>query len=134
MMKAFAVGMVLGGVMTLGLAPADAKTRQERREAAIAAAKPAGDPVSCIPLNQIRETRVRSDTIIDFIMDGRKAYRVTLPNSCPGLGFEERFSYKTSLSQLCSTDIITVLRTGGPGLMPGASCGLSEFQPVTGVK
>jgi hypothetical protein len=37
------------------------------------------------------------------------------------------------LSQLCSTDIITVLMMGGPGLMRGASCGLGKFQPVTGV-
>jgi hypothetical protein len=98
----------------------------------VVAARPTGKPVSCIPLHSIRETRVRDDRTIDFIMNaGRnKAYRNTLPHSCPQLGFEERFLYKTSLSQLCSTDIITVLTSSGPGLSRGASCGLGEFQPV----
>jgi hypothetical protein len=115
-------------------APGDAETaRSKRNAAAIAAAKPAGKPESCIQLNHIRETRVRSDSVIDFYMHGKKVYRNTLPHSCPQLGFEERFTYSTSLSQLCSTDIITVLMMGGPGLMRGASCGLGKFQPVTGV-
>ena len=78
----------------------------------------------------IRETRVRNDRTIDFYANGGKVYRNVLPYSCPSLGFEERFSYKTSLSQLCSTDIITVLTS--PGIKRGASCGLGKFQPVTG--
>ena len=93
--------------------------------------KPAGKPESCIPLSQIRETRVRDDQTIDFYMSGRKVYRNRLPNSCPRLGFEEKFAYKTSLSELCSVDIITVLTS--PGISRGASCGLGPFQPVTGV-
>ena len=98
-------------------------------------AKEVGKPISCVPLRQIRETRVHGDQTIDFVMLGRnKVYRNNLPYSCPSLGFEERFSYKTSLSVLCSTDIITVLRTTGGGLDSGASCGLGEFQPVEIVK
>ena len=63
-------------------------------------------------------------------MHGRnRVYRNILPNSCPSLGFEQRFSYVTSLSELCSTDIITVLYTSP--VMRGASCGLGQFQPVT---
>jgi len=115
----------------LALAPANA-SRASRNAEAIAAAKPAGKPVSCVQLNNIRETRVRSDQIIDFYMKDGKVYRNTLPNSCPQLGFEESFSYKTSISQLCSTDIITVLLHTG-GLSRGASCGLGSFQPVTGL-
>ena len=93
-------------------------------------ATPTGKPVSCVPLRQIRETRVRDDRTIDFYMLGKQIYRNTLPNSCPELGFEESFSYRTSISQLCSVDIITVLRRTS-GIQPGASCGLGEFQPVT---
>ncbi len=88
-----------------------------------------GEPVSCISIVRIRETRVRDDRTIDFIMNGRKVYRNVLPNSCPSLGFEQSFTYATSLSQLCSTDIITVLYQAP--LMRGASCGLGQFQPVT---
>ncbi|WP_039996589.1 hypothetical protein [Sphingomonas sanxanigenens] len=95
-------------------------------------AKETGAAVSCIPLRSIRETRVHGDQVIDFHMNGKKVYRNTLPYSCPQLGFEERFSYSTSLSQLCSQDIITVLRTAP--VSPGASCGLGRFQPVEIIK
>ena len=88
-----------------------------------------GKPVSCIPISRIRESLVRDDRTIDFVLTGRKTYRVTLPSSCPGLGFEQRFAYATSLSQLCSADIITVLSS--TGLQRGASCGLAPFQLVT---
>ena len=91
-------------------------------------ATPIGKPVSCVGLRQIRNTRVYGDQVIDFHMAGGKVYRNTLPYSCPRLGFEERFLYKTSISQLCSVDIITVLQS--PDLSQGASCGLGRFQPV----
>jgi hypothetical protein len=133
MVKAFMAGLLIGGIALAVTNPADARTRAERKAEQIAAAKPDGKPVSCIPLRQIKQTRVRSDSIIDFYMLGGKVYRSTLPNSCPQLGFEESFSYGTSLSELCSTDIITVLHQGG-GISRGASCGLGEFQPVTGVE
>jgi hypothetical protein len=93
---------------------------------------PLGDPVDCVQLRSIQSTSVHGDSTIDFHMGGGKVYRNTLPNSCPSLGFEERFLYKTSLSQLCSVDIITVLQS--PGLSQGASCGLGKFQPVKLIK
>jgi hypothetical protein len=102
---------------------ADARTRE------IPVATPNGKAQSCMRLSDIRETRVRDDQTIDFYSRGGKVYRNVLPNRCPQLGFEERFTYQTSLPQLCSTDIITVLQ--GPGANRGASCGLGEFQPVT---
>ena len=111
--------------LTALVAPGTARDRQ-----AIPPAADAGKAESCIPLRQISETRVHGDRTIDFIMNGHKVYRNTLPDACPSLGFEEKFSYETSLSQLCSTDIITVLYTS-PNLQRGASCGLGRFQPVT---
>jgi hypothetical protein len=104
---------------------ADARSKDKKWELA----KPTGEPVHCISLNQIRQTRVRSDKIIDFYVGNRKIMRNELPHSCPSLGFEERFLYKTSLSQLCSVDMITVLHSAG-GLSLGASCGLGKFQPM----
>ena len=97
----------------------------------VPAATPAGEPRNCVPITQLRESLVRSDRVIDFRTTGGRDrfYRVTLPQSCPGLGFERRFSYGTSLSQLCAQDIITVLYQTGP--VRGASCGLAPFQPVT---
>ena len=111
--------------VTAVAAPGMARDRQ-----AIPVATEVGKPESCIPLRQISETRVHGDRTIDFIVTGRKVYRNNLPYACPGLGFEERFSYATSLSQLCSVDIITVLYST-PVLQRGASCGLGPFQPVT---
>jgi hypothetical protein len=80
-------------------------------------------------LQNIRETKVVDDRTIDFVMRGGDIYRNTLPNSCPQLGFERAFSYSTSISQLCSVDIITVLQQAG-GIRRGASCGLGKFTPI----
>ena len=103
-------------------------TAVARDRNAVPEATPIGDAVSCVNLRNIQSTRVHGDSTIDFYMSGGKVFRNTLPNSCPSLGFEERFLYKTSLNQLCSVDIITVLQS--PGLSQGPSCGLGKFQPV----
>ena len=115
--------LVTSAVLALGLTTAFARDRQ-----AVPEATPDGKPVSCVQLSSINSTRVHGDSVIDFHMNGRKVYRNTLPLSCPSLGFEERFLYKTSTSQLCSVDIITVLQS--PDLTQGPSCGLGQFQPV----
>lgn len=90
---------------------------------------PAGEPQACVQINQIRSTRVIDDQTIDFQMQGGRILRNTLPNRCPGLGFERAFSYRTSIAQLCNVDIITVV-VQGAGPQIGASCGLGMFQPV----
>ena len=100
-----------------------------RDRTAVPEATPGGEARSCIPITSIRESLVRDDRTIDFRTSGNRYYRVTLPQACPGLGFERRFSYATSLSQLCAQDIITVLYT--TPVQRGASCGLAPFQPVT---
>lgn len=95
-------------------------------------ATPTGPAQNCVPLSALRESIVRSDRVIDFRTGGDRYYRVTLPQSCPGLGFERRFSYATSIGQLCAQDIITVLYTSP--MQSGASCGLAPFQPVRLIK
>jgi len=120
------MALALLAIMAIS-ASADARSLKPEQEAKI---KPVGEPVNCIPLRSIRETRVRDDSTIDFYMAGRRVYRNRLPLPCPSLGFEERFSYSTSLSQLCSVDSITVLYSSPP--QRGASCGLGKFQPISG--
>jgi len=88
-----------------------------------------GAPVDCVQLTMIDRTRVWGDDVIDFHMRNGTVYRNTLPASCPNLGFEQRFAYKTATGQLCSVDTITVLPTGSS--IPGPTCGLGKFQPVT---
>ena len=87
---------------------------------------------SCIELSRIRESKVVDDRTIDFILRDGSVLRNTLPFSCPQLGFERAFSYSTSISRLCSVDIITVITQGG-GIRTGASCGLGKFAPYTPV-
>lgn len=88
-----------------------------------------GEARSCVQLQNIRQTKVRDDRTIDFVMRGGKVFRNSLPYACPQLGFERAFTYSTSITQLCSVDIITVIRQGG-GLFRGASCGLGKFVPI----
>jgi hypothetical protein len=106
---------------------ADARPLKPEQEAKI---QPAGPAVDCVSAHSIRETRVRDDSTIDFYMLGGKVYRNRLPNSCPELGFEEKFAYETSIDQLCNVDIIHVLHDS-PSI-GGAACGLGRFQPITG--
>lgn len=85
----------------------------------------------CISLSRISRTEVVDDYNILFYMRGDKIYQNRLPHRCPGLKRERRFMYRTSLSQLCDLDIITVLYSAGPGFSPGPSCGLGRFYPIS---
>ena len=89
-----------------------------------------GEPKNCVTISQIRSTKVIDNRNIDFRMVGGKTYRNTLSQSCLGLKFEERFSYRTSLNQLCSVDIVRVLHSQGGQLSEGSGCGLGKFQMV----
>ena len=84
---------------------------------------------NCISLHTIRSTKVLDGQTIVFELSGKRTVVNRLPRNCPGLKFEKRFLYKTSLNQLCSQDIITVLT--GPPHFRGASCGLGKFEPWT---
>ncbi len=90
-----------------------------------------GPDQTCIPLTRITSTAVRDARTIDFMSGSREGWRNVLPQECPGLLQEEAFTYATSLSQLCSTDIIYVLQRWGSELRRGAGCGLGTFTPIT---
>ncbi len=124
----FALGAA-GAAATLAALALPAASSAEDELPAWQQARAVGEPESCISLSRIRNTVVHSDQVIDFHMRNGDVYRNTLPRRCATLGFEEAFSYSTSLNQLCSTDIITVIRRGG-GSMEGPSCGLGQFQQV----
>ena len=94
------------------------------------AARPNGKALNCLSINSLGESRVQDDWTIDFHDHGKQWYRVTFPQRCYGLGTYRSFKYETSLSELCSTDIITVMEFGGPGSGPRGSCGMGVFQPV----
>ena len=90
-----------------------------------------GVPEQCIQLNRIDRTEVIDDQNVLFRMRNGDTYLNQLPYRCPSLGFHESFMYRTSLNQLCNVDIITVLNDAGFGFLPGPSCGLGLFYPIT---
>jgi hypothetical protein len=106
----------------------------ERRAKALAAYTPVGEARNCLSTMNIRSTRVIDNSTIDFTTVGGKVYRNTLPHNCPSLGFEQRFSYRTSTSQLCNVDTIRVLQSYGGRIQEGGGCGLGKFQPMEKVQ
>ncbi len=117
------IGISLLATLTIGSA-ITARPLSPVEEAQV---QPNGKPEHCLSLARIGETRVRDDQTIDFVTRGGKVYRNHLANSCSSLALEERFGYDAPTQELCSGDTIHVLPQGG-------SCGLGEFQPVSGVK
>ena len=100
--------------------------------AGVAADEPDDDMAQrCVSLNRIDRTEVISDENILFYMRGGEIYNNHLPHRCIGLKNERTFLYRTTISQLCDLDIITVLYSQGTGFTPGASCGLGRFHPIS---
>lgn len=119
------------GLATLAVATtAGAFGPAERRAKQLAAYVPVGEAVNCIDTHRIDTTNIVSNEVIDFKMRGGKVYRNTLPHSCSGLAMEDRFSYRSSIGQLCSVDTVRVLHSYGGRLEEGVGCGLGKFQPM----
>ena len=116
--------------LLLTLIPASLTAASDDRPAPSPAAKPIGAPVSCIPLHQIRETRIRDDWTIDFVGNGNRVWRNALTSRCPGLRADNAITYETSLSQLCSVDIVYRLQTFAGAPQRGPACSLGQFVPV----
>lgn len=91
----------------------------------------AGNYEHCVNLMRIRSTEVIDDRHIVFRMHGDRNYVNRLPHPCPGLGSEDAFMYRPSMSQLCDLDSVTVLHNRGFGFTPGPSCGLGMFEPMS---
>src|SRR5690606_9784305 len=62
---------------------------------------------------------------------GKAVYRNYLPQRCPGLAHNDRFSYEVTGGRLCSTDTVTVLEQWAGRLEPGFTCRLGEFHPTS---
>jgi len=86
---------------------------------------------NCIQASRIRRTSIVDDRTIIFYMYQQKIYVNHLPRRCAGLKIAGTFSYRLRGSQLCSFDMITVVRTMSVGANIGPSCGLGSFRPVT---
>lgn len=101
-------------------------TRSEKRLASIEKRyQPTGKMKSCISLRSLRNSQIIDDQTIFFSGIGRRVYFNRLPRRCSRLAVEERFSYRSSVGQLCKSDFITVLDSMGSSLN---SCGLGQFE------
>src|SRR5688572_14354974 len=90
--------LLLAAVLPIAACTAETDSTAEVSAPAVTLA---GTAVDCIQTSRIRNTVVHDDYTIDFVLTGGDVYRNTLPNRCPGLGFEERFAYEVSTGQLC---------------------------------
>lgn len=127
------IPLIAAALIPLALAgcmQADAASRGADRGPSGPPVHVTGEPVSCIRLSQITESKVRDNRTIDFMRNSRQGWRNTLPYECSGLRLQNAFTYKVSGNELCSVDIINVLETAGGGLTRGAGCGLGQFVPI----
>jgi hypothetical protein len=91
-------------------------------------------PADCVRASNIRSTQVIDNRTILFYMRGNRVFQNQLPEDCPRLAAERRFSYERRVGQrvgrLCSVDAITVIESFS--VTPfGATCRLGKFHPIT---
>lgn len=123
--------LILIGLAASSLASCTQQYRTADNGPPLPAVRVTGPAQSCIPLLSARSSSVRDNRTIDFRTSGRRGFRNILPYDCPGLRSSSNgFTYETSLTQLCSTDIIYPLDNYGGSLQRGAGCGLGQFVPV----
>ena len=93
----------------------------------------AGDedaPARCVTIRNIDHTVVVDDQNVLFYMLGDQIYQNRLRHPVPRLKENQPFMYRTSSSQLCRSDTITVLERWGFGYTEGASGVLGDFMPI----
>jgi hypothetical protein len=98
---------------------------------AAAADAPQPKALHCVDLSRIKQTEILDDQHMLFRMNDGKQYLNTLPHRCPGMRKDQPYLVRTIGDRLCDLDLVTMLDTAPFGFMPGASCGLSKFEPVT---
>jgi hypothetical protein len=84
----------------------------------------------CVDLRRIDHTEAVGDQDILFLMKDKAIYRNQLPHACAGLTRREAFMYRVVLSQLCDTDVITMLERWDFGFTPTESCLLGKFELI----
>ena len=86
---------------------------------------------NCVNLRSVQRIEIVDEHHILFFMRDGKVYNNHLSRRCPGLRRDDTIMYRTTLNQLCSIDMFTVLDNFGGGFMPGATCSLGKFHPAT---
>ena len=94
--------------------------------------EPAGPPVSCVRLRDLQGNRSAGEGAIVFDgISGRKW--VNRPaGGCPSLEFGRVLRVRTTSSQLCRNDIVTVFDPVSRSEYGG--CGLGDFEPYRRIR
>jgi hypothetical protein len=74
-----------------------------------------GDRQQCIPTGWIDSTIVIDNRTILVEMRGKGYKRIDLANNCSGLKLHGGFSYSTSTNDLCTSNTLRVVESGGAG-------------------
>lgn len=89
---------------------------------------PSGEELQCVRLRTLRQSSVLDDMTVLFERNRKEAYLARLNGRCAGLLSEDRFTYRVfGGSQLCRSDIITVLDTFGRAQ---GSCSIESFEAL----
>jgi hypothetical protein len=89
------------------------------------AGKTAGEPRSCIPLDDARSAKAYHDALV--YRTSRRLIYVNAARGCDSFDPDPIFVNKVFGSQLCRGDVIQLVsRTGG---IPGPFCILGDFTP-----
>ena len=85
----------------------------------------------CLGLIRIDDSEILDARHMLFTTTDKQKYLNTLPKKCGSMGPGDTYSFRTSMNRLCRGDVITILYPGGLDFIPGASCVLGMFEPVT---
>jgi hypothetical protein len=127
------LALTCAGLATAGCTmnqPEDPRAEQGRATALAAALQgyePAGPPVSCVQLRDLRGNRSAGDAIV---FDGQTSGTIYVnrpAGGCPSLDFGRALVTRTSTSQLCRGDIADVVDPVSHTNFGG--CGLADFEP-----
>ena len=122
-------GLLAGCTMAAAEGSANG-TQADARSRNVPAARATGPAESCVRLADVPISQVRNDWTIDFEgANRRQIYRAELDSRCSGLKAADAFTYSTSLTQLCTSDIIFPLHQGSAPYR-GPGCGISRFIPM----
>jgi hypothetical protein len=87
-----------------------------------------GEMTNCIYSRQLDQVKILNKKQILFEMLNGKYY-LNEPTSCPSLRKRYALKYDSTIGQICTTTIVTLLDTGS-GLHYQGACGLGKFEKV----
>lgn len=75
---------------------------------------------ACINPTQIREQKIVSDTEIQFTLNNREVWVNNLPRRCPGLNFQQGFTWDVRGTLVCSNQQTIYVKDDGTPCQLGA--------------